>query len=289
MKKTFQIICALLAIVTFYSTYTFVTNVNNTQNIIYLNLQNNFLSVQQMVTNFLQSLESQMDGLEKINDPNLLREKISPDLMAIAVLDKDKKFLYGFGLDTDEQESVHPIDSLEIPEFKKELGWVDIRLNSKLYADRGYYVIQRKDLSYVVVMCSLLPPLRAMSVLSYGFASTSYVKFVPDNQKLALFKFSSPGIFTRIIQAPIFFELPLITNWSFVFSGNWTDLYPYPLETIHSLFYLLVLWGALTTCTSALILKINLKRPKSLWITSFVFNAFCLGISTFLFLDRPAT
>ncbi len=283
MKKKLYISIYLVFVgIALYYSHAFYSEVNNKQNLIYMELQNNFLSTQVVTQNFLNSLSSSANEIALLSDPKLLKEAVSKNIMSIAILDKEKKFLFGFGMDKDQKQTVYDLDHFEFPEFGVKLGWVKIDLNSHLYTCRGYFVIQKEDLTYLAITCSLVPVINAMGPLSYGLNSYAYVNFVPSTHVISLFNFSTPGKFTRLLNSSIYFEAPLVTNWSFVFTGSWRDLYPYSPTDIHSMFYLLVFWGVLFTIGTSL-------TKFSLWFTSIIFDAFCLIIIVFLFIDLPTS
>ena len=288
-KKLFITIYLVVVGYAIYYSNEFYSKVNNNQNLIYMELQNNFLSTQAIAQNFLNSLATSANDLVSINDPLLLKAAVSENIMSVALLDKDMEFLYGFSLDSDQKETVHKLDTFEYPDFGKELGWIKIDLNSNLYTCRGYFVIQKDDLSYLAITFNLVPVIKAMGPLSYGLESYAFVNFSPKSRVISLFNFSTPGKFTRLLNSSIYFEAPLVTNWSFVFSGNWRDLYPYSISDIHNIFTLLVFWGTLFTLGSALLVNARFNKPASLWIPSFVFDSFCLLIVVFFFIDLPTT
>ncbi len=288
MKKIKQIIYLALALTTFYYTYLLHTQLSNNQFDKYSNLQKNFLSCQQIISNFLKSLESEAINLKTITDPEVLKINLSQNLITIAVLDPQKKFLYGWSHDFDQHETSHKISSFTMPVMKTDLGWVNIVLNSELFTCRGYYVIQRDDLSYLVLTFSLVPALDSLGSLSFGFDSSSHVNYTPDNQTIPSIIFSMPNLFSRIINKSISLETALIPNWTLVFSGIWKDLYPYSIPDIHLIFYTAVLWSILFTLTTAILLKISPTNKTALWITSLVFDFCCFLLIIFFFLDLPA-
>jgi hypothetical protein len=288
MKRIKQIIFIAFTLTTFYYTYLLYNQLSNNQLDKYSNLQKNFLSCQQIISNFLKSLEAEAINLKTITDPEILKTNLSENLLSIAVLDPQKKFLYGWAHDFDQHEASHPISSFTMPVMKTDLGWVNIILNSELFTCRGYYVIQRDDLSYLVLTFALVPAIDSLGSLSFGFHSSSHVSYVPNDQTIQTVIFSIPMLFSRIINASISLETTLIPNWALVFSGIWTDLYPYSISDIHLIFYTAVLWSILVTLTTAILLKISPTNKTALWATSFVFDFSCFLLIIFFFLDLPA-
>ncbi len=288
MKNIKKLFIFLLAIITFYYSGVFFGRVSKKQDTIYLDLEAKYFSTQELLSNILNSCEALAGQVAKITDRDLLKSQVSGNLMAIAVLDESKKFLYGWEMDTDQHEGVSPITSSFLPESNSDLGWVNIDLNSKLYTCRGYYIVQREDNSYLLLTYSLIPAIDAMGFLSFGFDSFSYVAYNSSKSLVTSLNFSKPSLFARVLNSSIFLETQVTSNWLLLFSGHWSDLYPYSIEEIHYIFYTLLLWGALLTSGTAFVLKANTKRPKALWATSFVFCSFSLFLIIFLFLDLPS-
>ncbi len=287
LNKTIIILYSIFFVFTSYQTYILYSQVYNNQKIIYSDLQETFFSTQEVISNIIRSLEMKIEVVSKIKDRNLLIDQISDEIMTIAVLDSEKKFLYGWSMDNNLHEQVHSIDSFSLPPLKKDMGWVYFDLNSSVYTCRAIYIVQREDLSLLVITCRLVPAIRAMGLLGFGFNSFSYVDYVNNNSISS--KYTQPSPYARIINSPISLEAFIQPNWAFIFLGVWQDLYPYSRAEIHSIFYILVLWGFVITIGTAILLKISLKRAKSLWITSVVFDLFCLALIVFLFQDLPAT
>lgn len=287
MKKIKQIIYLTLAAATFYYSYLLYSQLSNNQFDKYSNLQGNFLSCQQIISNFLKSLESEAINLKSITDPEVLKSNLSENLMTIAVFDAQKKFLYGFSHDFDEHEEAHPISSFTMPVMKTDWGWVNILLDSKLFTCRGYYMLKRDDNSFLVLTFTLVPAIDSLGSLSFGFDSSSYVDYLPPTASTPSVIFSIPNLFSRIFNQSIFLKTTLIPGWALIFSGSWIDLYPYTLADIHLIFYTIVLWGIFITITIGVFSKISPINKKSLWITSLVFDFFCLLLIIFFFLDLP--
>ena len=288
-KKIILFLYFLFFIFSVYQTSQFYSDVNKNQTIIFARFQENFFTTQEIVTNILKSLESQAAYLKTLKSHELLKDQVNENLMSIVLLDPQKNFLAGWSMDIDQHELVHSIDSFKLPLFKKELGWVNINLNSELFTCRGTYVIQRDDLSYLVVTCNLSQAIRAMGSLSFGFSSFSYLEYIGNNRAISPFNFSEPSSFARLLNKKIYIETSVEQNWGFIFSGVWQDLYPYSKSEVNYIFYIFVLWGFVITFGIALWLKVSFKKPHSLWITSFVFDIFCLILIVFLFLDLPET
>ncbi|MBM3193420.1 MAG: hypothetical protein FJZ59_04210 [Chlamydiae bacterium] len=288
MKKIKQIIYLALTATTFYYSYLLYTQLYNNQFDKYSNLQTNFLSCQQLISNFLKSLESEAINLKSVTDPEIVKNALSPNLMTVALFDAQKKFVYGWSHDFDEHEKPHPISSFTMPDMRTDEGWVNLILDSKLFTCRGYYIIKREDNSFLVLTFSLVPAIDSLGSLSFGFDSSSYVDYIPNNESPPSVIFSIPNLFSRIFNQSIFLKTTLIPDWALVFSGNWTDLYPYTISDIHLIFYTLLLWGILITLTTAILSKISPSNASSLWITSLVFDFFCLLLIIFFFLDLPA-
>jgi hypothetical protein len=287
MKNIKTILFFLLALTTFYYSSVFVGSVSKNQEILYLNFEQQYFSIQELLSNILNSCEATADQAAKITDPSLLKDQISGNLISIAVLDEDKKFLYGWEMDIDQHEAVSPISSSFLPESKTDLNWVNIDLNSKLYTCRGYYILKQENDTYLLFTFSLIPAIDAMGFLSFGFNSFPYIAYNPTKTVINDLKFSKPSLFSRLLNEPILIETRIDANWTLVFSGDWADLYPYSIPEIHFLFYILILWILLLTSGTALALNANTSRPKSLWATSCTFSILSLFLIVFLFFDLP--
>ncbi len=288
MKKILIIIISILFVVTIYYTTSFYLEIYKNQERISLELKTNFLDQQKIVSDMLKSYETTAADLAKIQDPNLLKDSVAGDIFSIVILDSERKFSSGWELDPSIHEKVHSLITFELPETTSEIDWVSIKLNAALLTCRGIYILPRDDNTYLVVTYDLLKALNSIESLSFGFKSFAQVEQVATGQIIAPFTSSRINPVDRLTNDTIQLEAPVSDQWILVFFGIWEDLYPYPLEIIRAFFYLIVLWGALTISIATLLLKAAISKPKSLWILSFIFNAFCLILIIFFFLDFPA-
>ncbi len=264
----------------------------------YDNLQRNFISQQELITKTLKAYEKEALKILNITnknklktyvsrDPDKINASTSDDIVSIIALDPQQKFLYGWEVDMDgyvyEVKSYNPVPII------KNRYWLSIELNALFHTSRAVYLIQKEDLSYLVITFSLDSVLGAVESLNYGFQSHVYVDQIKENQVIPPFEFSLPGPFTRLKNDTILLESPISDHWVLVFTGIWDDLYPASPSDIHSIFYVIILWGISSTLITAILLRAGISRPKSLWATSCVFDAFCLLLIIFFFLGFPDT
>lgn len=282
MKKIITLFVALVFVFTIYYTASVYLEIAKNEKILYSSIGKTLLAEQKDLSSLLSSYENESETLSQTADLSTLKTKISKTILSIIILNPEMHFSSGWEMD----EDGHPyeIKKSNLPVINKNYGWIDIQLNTSLRTCKAIYIIPTVNQQFLLITYSLANSLNSLRSLSYGFNThTSVINtskvLTPPSIKLTPF--------ARLRNAQILLRAPVLKEWSLVFNGTWEDLYPFPLSLIHSLFFILVLWGFLIISITALLLRAEELNPKTLWTLSFEFNIFCTVLILFLFRDLP--
>lgn len=239
----------ITALVSIAYTAYFYAHILQTQNTLYTNLQKQFLDQKEFISERLAFFANESTRLANINDPSLLQKEISTTVLSIVIHSPS-----------------------ETPQTAR---WLKINLDTLQHSCTGIFIAPKNDSSYLAITYNLNDILASIELLSFGFESFAHATTESND---TLLPFHAPKL-VKFKNSAIHFEEPLTNGWTLTFSGTWKELYPFSTEELHSVFILLILWGITLTAAVALL---------NLWASSFVFNAFCVAILVFLFLDFPS-
>jgi hypothetical protein len=279
MKKITIFIIFLLTLS--LSTYQYL-EMSKTEHIIIAGIKNTLLSERQTIYQTLKKFESEADELVKINDLTLLPTKLSKEILSICVLDVDRNFSKGWKNDID--GNIYEIENFTPPNFIQKNGWADLELNVSLRTSRGFFIIPTITESFLLISFNLSSNMNSLRSLSYGFKSYA---FVHPSSKKALQTSLNTSPWERLQNKEIHLEVSIDSNWTLIFTGTWGDVYPYSDITFKIFYTLIILWGISIISLTFLVLEKKVSKQILLWTLSFIFNALCLAIATFLFSDIP--
>jgi hypothetical protein len=291
MKKIKIIIFSFLLIFSSYKSYDFLIDVVEIQNHKNETLQENFLITFDLVSNFFRSLEDSLIKIESIKSLQDFELQTSAYLLKLIHFDKDYNFLSGFERASwnNSKASVIPKvqygDNLDVK--KLQPGWNLIRLNPEDYTTRGSYFIQTENNGFYLAEFSLVPAIRKIYSICYGSNSFAFVKELDKNHAIPSFFFKNPNLFSRLFDKEIVFEAPLVENYSFMFKGLWSEIYPYNPDELKAIYTLILIWGLTFSFSATFIFKSNLKNAKTFTWPSIIFNLFIFLSIYFLYQDLP--
>ena len=282
MKKIITLLIGSVFVFTIYYTASVYLEIAKNEEILYSDIGKTLLAEQEDLSLLLTSFERESEHLSQIADLSTLKTKISETILSIIVLNPQMNFSSGWAMDEDGHP--HEIKQSNLPVINKNYGWIDIQLNTSLRTSKAIYIIPIGNQQFLLITYNLANSLNSLRSLAYGFNSYSYVintskSLTPPSIKLTPF--------ARVRNAPIFLQAPVLKQWTLAFGGLWEDVYPFSLPLIYSLFFILILWGFLIISITALLLRAEELKPKTLWILSFEFNIFCTILIVFLFTDLP--
>ncbi len=284
MKKIILIFTLLFTITTSYFTLSVYHEIEINEEKIFSKIQKDLLTVAKNLSETFQSFENLAFLIVTSTDQTGLKAKITPPISSIIVLDSQKNFLSGFGYDEDGH--VHEITSFHLPSYTQDSGWVSVELNGALRTSKAIYIIPTNQQTFLVITFNIADFLNSLRSFSFGFHTYAYTKI---STRLATPLKLTYNPLERIRNTSFHIEFPILVNWALAVNGNWQDIYPYPIPMIHTFFALILSWGISIILIFYLFFKPSIKKPRTLWALSFVFNMLCLVLIVFLFNDLPST
>jgi hypothetical protein len=289
MKKIKIIIFSIILIISSYRSYDFFSDVIEIQNHKNEVLQENFLTTFDLVANFFRSLEDSLNKVESIKNLQDFELLTSPYLLKLTHYDKNHNFLFGFeraSWNNSKGRVLEKVQLEDISEIKKlKSGWNVIRLNPEDYTTRGTYFIETESDGFYLAEFSLVPAIRKIYSICFGYNSFAFVERLDKHHQIPSFIFENPTLFSRLFNKELFFEAPLVANYSFVFKGLWSEVYPYNPEELKSIYALIVLWGITFSIFATFIFSSTWKNAKTMTWPSIIFNLFFLVSIYFLYQD----
>jgi hypothetical protein len=290
MKKIKYAILILLLTISSFRTYTFISNLQEIQSHKYEVLEENYLITHDLIANFFNSLESSLTKMDMVKNLSDF-ESNSSYILNIIHFDKNYKFISGFERGSYLDIKGKILDAFTLPRElslnNSSSGWIYVNLNPQNYTATAFYLLKQDSGDIYLAKVSLVPAIRKIYTVCYGVQSFAFVKNVEKNEVLEKFYYSTPTIFDRFLNKPIYFEALLVENWALVFNGLWEDVYPYSLDDLNAIYVIILLYCLTFTLLTSIVLKSSFQHAKSFWAPSIVFNIFCLGSIVFLYLDLP--
>jgi hypothetical protein len=260
-------------------------------------VEKNYIDVSSFILSRLEAFKVVANEISSVDGGKNYKKYISkyPDLynalpknaiVSIAVLDKDKKFLYGYTTPT-KQEPVSISSVAKYDEYPSN-GWLEIDLNGFYHSSRGVYGILLSDSSYLLITFSLDTSLGRLESLSYGFNSFGFIRAKGDainsHLKVSIYTFVS-----RIMNESILIQTELVPGWDLVFSGKWLDVAPFSKKEISQVIVALLFLTFFVSASIFLMARLFLPKKTSYWLTTVVFDLFQLVIIVFIFNGYLAT
>ncbi|MBM3193421.1 MAG: hypothetical protein FJZ59_04215 [Chlamydiae bacterium] len=284
MKKIGLIFTLSLFSISSYFTLSIFHEMQKTEQALFSNLQKELLKEAKKLSLAFQELENLSFLIATTTKQSDLKQVIKPPISSIVELDSQKKFLSGFGYDEDGH--VHEINSFILPQTEQDTGWVLIELNANLRTSKASYIIPTNWNTLLVITYNMSTFLNDLRSFNFGFYTYAYIANYNRLQPPPKHSYSP---FDRIKNTSFELKFPVLVNWSLVITGNWQDIYPYPISMIHSFFALIFLWGISIIFLFYTILNPSLSKPKALWTISFLFDTLFSLLIIFLFIDLPST
>jgi len=280
MKKILNITTLFFLTTTISYTVYVYNGIAKTQKAIYGEIRETFLSEKTNLTKLFQELAAQAITLSELKDSDQLQSAVSKTIPSIIFLDSQKKFLKGFAISEDGH--VHTTTLPKNINLDKDLGWVEIDLDSSLRTSKAIYIIPNQKQGFTLITYDLSATLNLLRSLSYGFKTYAYVENPGPLLNQTNF---NPNPLNRLLNKPIRIQRNVTSNSSLVFTGKWQDIYPYPPSVVNSFLILIALWGISILGITAVILQKKLTKQSSLWALSFIFNLLCAALILFFFSD----
>jgi hypothetical protein len=291
MKKIKIIIFLIILIISGYRSYDFFSDVIEIQNHKNEILQENFLTTFDIVSNFFRSLEDSLNSIETIKSLQDFELQTSTYLTKLTHYDKNYNFLSGFERASWNNSKGRILEKAELEDNfdlkNLKTGWSLIRLNPEEYTTRGTYFLETENDGFYLAEFSLVPAIRKIYSICFGYNSYAFVKRLDKLHEIPSFIFKNPNLFSRIFNKELFFEAPLVSNYSFVFKGFWNEVYPYNPEELKAIYSLILLWGITFSFFWAFIFNSSWKNAKTMTWPSIIFNLFTLLSIYFLYQDLP--
>lgn len=284
MKKIGIIFTLLLISLSSYFTISIYHEMKKTEETLFSDLQKNVLKEAKKLSQTFQELENLSFLIATTTKQNAFKSVIKPPIFSIVELDSQKKFLSGFGYDQD--GDVHEITSFNLPQTEQDTGWVLIELNASLRTSTASYIIPTNWDTLLVITYNMSNYLNDLRSFNFGFNTYAYVTNYTRLRPPPKLSYSP---FERLKNDSFFLQFPVLEHWALAVTGDWQDIYPYPISMIHTFFALILSWGISTILVFYFILKPSVSKPKALWTLSFLFNTLCILLIIFLFIDLPST
>ncbi len=284
MKKILNFIALLFLGVTVTYTVYIYNEIAKTERAIYQEIRQTILTEKISLTKIFQELATKANELSELKDSDQLKSAVSKSIPSIIYLDANKNFSAGFAMSEDGH-----IYKTTLPAYlnlEKDLGWIEIDLNSLLRTSKAIYIIPNQMQGFTLITYDLSLSLNSLRSLSYGFNTYAHVeKTNPSFIQTG----SNPNPFNRLLNSSIQIQRSVTSGYSLVFTGTWQDIYPYPTATINAFLILITTWGISILGITGVFLQKTLQKQRSLWTLSFIFNFLCACLIIFFFSDLKDT